>query len=89
MRLPNMGVLMLSNVLKNDRAIQMSIRIIEIFVKMREILLLHKDIANLIEQVENNFYKQDQKIKLLFAYLDKFLKKEEIPSIPIGFKQKS
>ncbi|SDM26665.1 hypothetical protein SAMN05421813_108156 [Daejeonella rubra] len=89
MRLPNMGVLMLSNVLKNDRAIQMSIRIIEIFVKMREILLLHKDIANLIEQVENNFYKQDQKIKLLFAYLDKFLKKEEIPCIPIGFKQKS
>lgn len=56
---------------------------------MREILLLHKDIANLIEQVENNFYKQDQKIKLLFAYLDKFLKKEEIPCIPIGFKQKS
>ena len=83
------GVLMLSNVLKNDRAIQMSIRIIEIFVRIREILILHKDVANLIEQVENKLYKQDQKIELLFTYLDKFLEKEGIPRIPIGFKQKS
>lgn len=33
------GILMLSNVLKNERAIQMSIRIIEIFVRMRQILI--------------------------------------------------
>ena len=33
------GVLMLSDVLKNDRAIQMSIRIIEIFVRLREMLI--------------------------------------------------
>jgi phage regulator Rha-like protein len=30
------GVLMLSNVLKSDRAIQMSIKIIDVFVKLRE-----------------------------------------------------
>src|ERR1044072_588178 len=38
------GVLMMSNVLKSEQAIQMSIRIIEIFVKMREMLSTHKDI---------------------------------------------
>lgn len=38
------GVLMLANVLRSERAIQVSIRIVEIFVKVRELLLTHKDI---------------------------------------------
>lgn len=38
------GILMLANVLRSERAIQVSIQIIEIFVKIREMLLTHKDI---------------------------------------------
>ena len=38
------GILMLANVIKSEEAIQMNIRIIEIFVKMRELLLSLKDI---------------------------------------------
>jgi hypothetical protein len=82
------GILMLSNVLKNERAIQMSIRIIEIFVRLREILNLYKDVAILIEQIENKLGKQDQKIELLFSYLNQFIQKDESPRVPIGFKQK-
>ncbi len=82
------GVLMLSNVLKNERAIQMSIRIIEIFVKLREILLLHKDVALLVEQIEKRLIKQDEKIELLFTYLGKFIEKEEKPRTQIGFTTK-
>jgi phage regulator Rha-like protein len=37
------GVLMLASVLKSEKAMQVSIRIIEIFVKMREMLSTHKD----------------------------------------------
>jgi len=81
-------ILMLSNVLKNERAIQMSIRIIEIFVRLREMLNLYKDVAILIEQIENKLGKQDQKIELLFSYLNQFIQKEEGPRVPIGFKQK-
>ncbi|MET3982127.1 phage regulator Rha-like protein [Mucilaginibacter sp. UYP25] len=80
------GVLMLANVLKSERAIQMSIRIIELFVKLRELLLLHKDVQLLIEQVEKKLIKQDQKIELLFTYLNKFMEKEEKPRTPIGYK---
>ncbi len=36
------GVLMLANVLRSERAIKMSIRIIEVFVKSREMLILIK-----------------------------------------------
>lgn len=80
------GVLMLSNVLRSEKAIQMSIRIIELFVKLREVLLLHKDVSLLVEQVEKRLIKQDEKIELLFAYLSKFIEKEEKPRTPIGFK---
>ena len=38
------GVLMLANVLKSSRAIQMSVRIIDVFVKLRELLLTQQDI---------------------------------------------
>ncbi|MDB5153420.1 MAG: DNA-binding protein [Mucilaginibacter sp.] len=82
------GVLMLANVLKSERAIQMSIRIIELFVKLREILLLHKDVQLLVEQVEKKLIKQDQKIELLFTYLNKFIEKEDKPRVEIGFKRK-
>ncbi|WP_449439768.1 ORF6N domain-containing protein [Pedobacter steynii] len=80
------GILMLSNVLKSKSAIQMSIRIIELFVLLRETLLLHKDVSVLIEQVEKRLIKQDQKIELLFTYLNKFIDKEDTPREQIGFK---
>ena len=39
------GVLMLANILKSERAIQASVRIIEVFVRLREMLLTHKDLS--------------------------------------------
>ena len=38
------GILMLSNILKSEVAIEVSLRIIRIFIKLREMLLTHKDI---------------------------------------------
>lgn len=80
------GILMLSNVLKSEKAIQMSIRIIEIFVKLREMLVLHKDVQLLAEQVEKKLVKQDEKIEMLFAYLSKFTEKDDQPRKRIGYK---
>lgn len=51
-------------------------------------LAVHKDILLLSEQVENKLNKQDQKIELLFTYLNKFIEKDIIPRTPIGFKTK-
>ena len=46
------GVDMLSSVLNGDRAVQMNIVIIRAFVKLRELLATHKDLAQKIEQME-------------------------------------
>jgi len=68
------GVLMLSNVLKSERAIKVSILIIRVFTKMREILGTHKDILHKLEQIERKDIEQDEKIMLIFEYLKQFEK---------------
>ena len=46
------GVAMLSSVLGSERAVQMNIVIIRAFVKLREVLASHKDLARKIEEME-------------------------------------
>lgn len=83
------GVLMLANVLKSEQAITMSIRIIKIFVKLRETLMTHKDILLKLEQLERKAVKQDGDIKLIFKYLKELLNPKMEPLRKIGFKRKS
>ena len=79
------GVLMLSNVLKSERAIQVSIQIIRIFTKLREMLLTHKDILLKLEKIEKKVIDHDEKIRLIFEYLKKMLTQSEKPRKRIGF----
>src|SRR6187431_2124688 len=46
------GVTMLSCILNSDRAIEVNIRVIRIFTKLREMLLTHKDILIKLEKIE-------------------------------------
>ena len=46
-----LGVAMLSSVLKTERAVQMNILIMRAFVKLREALATHKDLENKISQL--------------------------------------
>lgn len=54
------GILMLSNVLKSGRAIEMSIRIIDVFVKMRQILSADYEIRQEIEEIKKVLNNQGQ-----------------------------
>jgi ORF6N domain. len=82
------GVLMLANVLKSEQAITMSIRIIEIFVKLRETLLTHKDVLLKLEKLERKVVSQDSDIKLIFKYLRELLNPKTEPMRKIGYKRK-
>ena len=64
---------MLASVLKSEKAMQVSIRIIEIFVKMREMLSTHKDILLQLQQVEKKLTSHDEDIQLIFEYLKRLL----------------
>jgi hypothetical protein len=52
------GVAMLSSILKSERAIQVNIAIMRAFVKLREILSTHKDLARKLEELEKKYDKQ-------------------------------
>ncbi|MCH8318048.1 MAG: ORF6N domain-containing protein [Bacteroidetes bacterium] len=81
------GVLQLANVVRSRRAKQMSIRIIEVFVKMQEMLLTHKDLLLEMEEIRKKVSGQDKKIELIFNYLKQFIKEQEKPRKRIGFRQ--
>src|SRR6516225_7039874 len=52
------GVAMLSSVLNSERAIEVNIAIMCTFVKLREILAAHKDLARKLEDLEKKYDSQ-------------------------------
>lgn len=82
------GVLMLANVLKSERAIKISIRIIELFVKLRKFNLSYEDLRREMERIKSKLDNQDKNIELLFSYFDELsMKKEKAKTkTRIGFK---
>lgn len=80
------GVLQLANVLRSERANQVSIRIIEIFMKMRELLLSNKDLLLKIEQLEQKTDRHDDDIQLVIRHLQKLLEPTPKPRRKVGYK---
>jgi len=81
------GVLQLANVLRSSRSTQMSIRIIEIFVEMREALLTHKALMIEIEQIRNPATGQDEKIEKIFDYLRQLENSNTKERNNVGYKK--
>jgi len=81
------GTVMLANILNSERAIQASIRIVEIYIKLREHMLTNNDLLLKMEQLEKRMGKQDEKIALVFECLKKLIDVQEKPRRVIGFKR--
>lgn len=71
------GVLMLSNVLKSRKAIAVSIRIIEVFVKLREALLDNTELRILVEEIRRKTENNSKNIEVVFQYLDELIEKND------------
>ena len=82
------GVLQLSNVLKSERAIQVSLLIIDVFVKLREALSQHTELWLQIEQIKTKLNNQDKNMEIVFRYLDELLEHKYNPVLRkrIGYK---
>jgi hypothetical protein len=77
------GIAMLSTVLRSERAIQMNIAIIRAFVRFRDILASHKELAGKLEELEKKY---DQRFQIVFDALRKLIAPPEpAPKKPIGF----
>lgn len=76
------GIAMLSSILNSDRAIEVNIQIMRTFVKLRELMLVHKDLRQKIEQLE---HKYDAQFKIVFEAIRKIIAPPLQPKNPIGF----
>lgn len=83
------GIMMVANVLTSERAIQVSIQIIEVFIKMREILTDNLNLKLDIEEIKKKLSSHSKNIELVFNYLDELIDKKdnEKPRTQIGYKK--
>jgi hypothetical protein len=78
-----LGVSMLSSVLKSERAIQVNIQIMKTFVQLRRMYADNKDLARRISEMEKKY---DGQFKIVFNALNKLLAPPDPPKRePMGF----
>jgi len=81
------GALMLSSVLKSERAANMGIYIVRVFVRLREVLAANKDLAREFEQLRQEQQLQSKQMRHVFVVIGKLLNPPVAePKRPIGFK---
>ncbi len=76
------GVAMLSSVLNSKRAIQVNIAIMRAFVKLREVLLTHKNLAQKLEELERKYQLHETDIQVIFEAIKKLLEPPDEPPKP-------
>jgi hypothetical protein len=77
------GVAMLSSVLKSKRAVQVNIAIMRAFVRIRELMLTHKDLAHRLDDLEDKY---DKRFQVVFDAIRGLLAPEPVrPKRRIGF----
>ena len=77
-----LGVAMLSSVLKSPRAIAVNIQIMRTFAKLREILLHHESLRLKLEDMEKRY---DEQFRSVFDALHRLIAEDEEPKPEIGF----
>jgi phage regulator Rha-like protein len=81
------GALMLANVLNSSKAVQVSVQIVRTFIRLREILATHKDLARKLEEMEKKY---DQQFKVVFEAIRQLIAAPDSvhykPKRQIGFR---
>jgi hypothetical protein len=83
------GVAMLSSVLNSDRAILVNIAIMRAFVKLREVMLLDKELSHKLDQLESKVERHDEDIAAIFEAIRELMAPPPPkPKPEIGFHTK-
>ncbi|MBK7965774.1 MAG: ORF6N domain-containing protein [Bacteroidetes bacterium] len=82
------GVLMLSSVLSSKIAIQMNIRIMRVYVRLREVLSAHQELRTKIDALETKVEKNNADVAMIFQALRQLMEPPEVKERKrIGYKQ--
>ena len=79
------GVAMLSSVLRSKRAVQVNIEIMRAFVRLRQMLAVHKDLEGKLTALEQKY---DEQFKVVFDAIRALMTPSDKPRKKIGFEVK-
>lgn len=79
------GALMLGNVLKSSRAVEVSLLVVRAFVQIREMLSTHKELAAKLDQLERKVSSHDQAIAGLIDAIRQLMTPPATTRRGIGF----
>ena len=79
------GIAMLSGVLRSKRAVAVNVEIMRAFVRLREILTTHKDLARKLEELEQKY---DKQFKIVFDAIRALMNPPTPKGRRIGFNTK-
>jgi hypothetical protein len=90
------GVLMLSSILNSQTAIQVNIKIMRVYTRLREMILTNKDILLKLGQIEKKLLfqedrsnKMEDEMEVIFTALKQLLDPPQEPRRRIGYKTKA
>ena len=79
------GVAMLSSVLNSERAIEVNIAIMRVFVRLREMMATHKELALRLIELEERLEGHDEQIQNIFEAIRQLMTPPEPARKKIGF----
>ena len=82
------GAIMAANVLNSPQAVRMSVFVVRAFVKLREMLSTHKELAHKLAVLERKLQNHDESIRSLVAAVRQLMTPPEPKRRPIGFQVK-
>jgi hypothetical protein len=82
------GVAMLSSVLRSKRAVQVNIEIMRAFVRLRDLLSTHKELARRLGDLEAHIADHDDQIQAIFEAIRQLMVPPEKERKKIGFEVK-
>jgi hypothetical protein len=83
MAFTELGVAMLSSVLKSKRAILVNITIMRVFVNLRQLFDSNRDLSKRIDSLEEKY---DNKFMLVFEAIKELIRQKNEPREKIGYK---
>lgn len=82
------GAIMAATVLNTSRAIEASVFVVRAFVRLREMVATHKELARKLSELEQHLRGHDQQIQTIFEAIRQLMAPPERSRKKIGFKLK-
>lgn len=80
------GILMLSSVLKSQRAVEVNIQIMRTFVRLRQMFVSNETLNERLDELEESY---DAKFRIVFSAIRQLMNPRAVKRKPIGFRPRA